>query len=279
MAEAILEKPNTSEEIAVRTMLLKSQLAAGENDWPEVTLLMNQVKEKISGSSSIQSASGIASKATYWLAESLYQQEMYNKSSQQFAVIVDDTTLDTALQPWVRLRLAQCLGKLGRWADAASVAEDGTAAFGDFSHAHEFTFVKARALETRGLYDDAEELYLKVIESESGRGSETAAIAQWRIGEIHFHRESYSVAIESYQKVDMLYNYAQWKTAAILQAGKCQEHLGNWKHAATLYTQLIKRFPESTMATQAKERLVLIERLAKNPTQPNALLKAAPKRR
>ena len=114
-----------------------------------------------------------------------------------------------------------------------------------------------------------------MIESDSANRSETAAIAQWRIGEIHFHREAYSVAIESYQKVDAFYDYAQWKKAAILQAGKCQEHLGNWKHAAKLYTQLIEKFPESTMATQAKERLVLIERLAKNSAQPNT----NPKRR
>jgi len=270
MAEAILEKQDASEEIAVRTMLLKCQLAAKASDWPEVTQLMKRVKQTISGSNSIASVSGIASKATYWLAESLYQQELYNRSSQEFAAILDDAMLDTNLQPWVRLRLAQCLGKLERWDDATSVAQDGLVKFEGFPNAHEFTFVKARALEARGMLDDAKELYFDVIESDSGNRSETAAIAQWRIGEIHFHREAYSVAIESYQKVDALYDYAQWKKAAILQAGKCQEHLGNWKHAAKLYTQLIKKFPESTMATQARERLVLIERLAKNPAQPNA---------
>ena len=279
MAQAILEKQNASEEIAVRTMLLKYQLVAKENKLPEVTQLMKQVKKTTSESSSITSASGITSKATYWLAESLYQQEMFNRSSQEFATILNDTILDADLQPWVRLRVAQCLGKLERWDDATVVAEDGLEKFADFSHAHEFTFVKARALEARGMLDDAETLYHDVIESDSGNGSETAAIAQWRIGEIYFHRESYSVAIESYQKVDALYDYAQWKKAAILQAGKCQEHLGNWKHAAVLYTQLIEKFPESAMATQAKERLVLIERLAKNTTAPNALLKANPTRR
>jgi len=55
MAEAILKKQNASEEIAVRTMLLKCQLAAKANDWPEVTQLMKQVKQTISGNSSIAS--------------------------------------------------------------------------------------------------------------------------------------------------------------------------------------------------------------------------------
>ena len=279
MTKAILEKQNASEEIGVRTMLLKGQLAAQANDWPEVTRLMKRIKEKFSDNSSFKSSLGIESKATYWLAESLYQQELYNKSSQEFAAILDDNVLETNLQPWVRLRLAQCLGKLERWEDASNVAEDGLIKFSDFSHAHEYTFVKARAFETRGMLKDAQDLYLDVIESESGKGSETAAIAQWRIGEIHFHREDYSMAIESYQKVDALYNYTQWKKAAILQAGKCQEHLGNWKHASILYTQLMEKFPESAMAMQAKERLVLIERLAKNSTPTKSLLKVNSKRR
>lgn len=279
MADAILKKQNASQEIGVRTMLLKGQLAARANDWAEVTQLMQQVKQSISGSSSMASSAATSSKATYWLAESLYQQELYNKSSQEFAVILDDAMLDTNLLPWVRLRLAQCLGKLERWDDATNVAEDGLAKFGDFSHAHEFTFVKARAIESRGMFDDAQELYLDVIGSKSGNGSETAAIAQWRIGEIHFHREKYSIAIESYLKVFALHNYPKWKQAATLQAGKCQEHLGNWKHASKLYSQLIETFPESAMATQARERLVLVERLAKNPAQSHSLIKANPKRR
>ncbi len=278
IVEAILEKGNVSEEISVRAMLLKGQLAAQAKDWSEVTRLMRQVKEEFSSSNSL-SVSATGSKATYWLAESLYQQELYNKSSQEFAAILDNALLENNLKPWVRLRLAQCLGKLERWEDAINVAEDGRMQFADFSHAHEFTFVKARALEARGLLDDAHDLYIDVIESGSGAGSETAAIAQWRIGEIHFHRENYSVAIESYQKVDASYAYAQWKEAAILQAGKCQEHLGNWKHAAKLYTQLIEKFPDSKMVAQAKQRLVLIDRLAKNSAQPKPPFKANSKRR
>jgi TolA-binding protein len=279
MVEAILEKQNASEEIGVRTLLLKGQLAAQASDWTEVTTLMTKDKEKFANSSSMHSVSNIESKAIYWLAESLYQQQLYNKSSQEFAVILDDASLENDLKPWVRLRLAQCLGKLERWEDATNVAEDGLIQFGGFSHAHEFTFVKARALEARGLLDDARTLYVEVIESDSGAGSETAAIAQWRIGEVHFHRENYSVAIEAYRKVETLYDYDQWKEAATLQAGKCQEHLGNWKHAAKLYTQLIKKFPESEMALQARERLTLIDRHAKNSMQPKSPINANPKRR
>jgi len=79
---------------------------------------------------------------------------------------------------------------------------------------------------------------------------------------MHFHKEQYETAIEAYYRVDSLYDYPQWRSAAILQAGKCQEHLGNWKHAAKLYTQILEKYPDSELAASASERLQLVTRQA-----------------
>ena len=65
----------------------------------------------------------------------------------------------------------------------------------------------------------------------------------------------------------------------MLQAGKCQEHLGNWKHASKLYSQLVSQYPDSTMAERAEERLALIEQLAQKPASPNSSINTRPKRR
>ena len=102
--------------------------------------------------------------------------------------------------------------------------------------------------------------------SANGRSSETAAIAQWRIGEMHFHKEQYKSAIDAYYRVDSLYDYPKWRSAAILQAGKCQEHLGNWKHAAKLYSQILEKYPNSELAASASQRLQLVNRQAAKPT-------------
>ena len=248
------------QEVLSRARYLKAQKAAAAKDWEKVATLMQQVVENGNDDS-------LQVRAKYWLAESLYQQQMFNDASQRFATLASVTSLDRSLQPWVRLRMAQCLGKLERWDDAGTVAVDALHQFGDFENDYEFVFVSARAAEAKGLFDDAEKLYVEVTESANGRSSETAAIAQWRIGEMRFHKENYKSAIEAYYRVDSLYDYPQWRSAAILQAGKCQEHLGNWKHAAKLYTQILEKYPDSELAASASHRLQLVNRQAANPTE------------
>jgi TolA-binding protein len=164
--------------------------------------------------------------------------------------------------------MAQCLGKLQRWDDAGMVANDALHQYGDFENDYQYVFVKARSAEAKGLFEDAEELYTQVIQSANGRQSETAAIAQWRIGEMHFHKEDFKTAIQAYYRVDSLYTFPQWRSAAVLQAGKCQEHLGNWKHAAKLYAQILEKYPDSELAKNASQRLQLVNRLAEKPMQP-----------
>lgn len=258
------------QELLSRARYLKAQKAAAEKDWATVSTLMKKVVQ--GGESGIKTGAEpdnqntvLQIRAQYWLAESLYQRQMFNEASQKFAFMTNLNGLDRALQPWTRLRMAQCLGKLQRWDDAGTVADDALHQFGDFENDYEFVFVSARSAEARGLFDDAEKLYGKVIESVNGSTSETAAIAQWRIGEMHFHKEQYKTAIEAYYRVDSLYDYPKWRAAAVLQAGKCQEHLGNWKHAAKLYTQILEKYPKSELAASAAERLQLVNRQAANP--------------
>ena len=101
----------------------------------------------------------------------------------------------------------------------------------------------------------AREAYTKVLRSPQGGKTETAAMAQWMIGETFFHQENYESAIAAYLRVEILYAYPKWQAGALLQAGKCQETLGRWKDAVDTHARLIQTYPDTEFTDEAKRRL------------------------
>jgi len=115
------------------------------------------------------------------------------------------------------------------------------------------------------MFEDARSHYQQVINSANGAGTETAAIAQWRIGETRFHQKQHKQAIAAYEKTAVNYQFDKWSSAALIQAGKCQEHLENWQQAEKLYSDLLQRHPKSEFVFDAKQRLGRVSRLGKVP--------------
>ncbi len=238
-------------------LYLQGQLAAKQKDWLQVQTSMERL-------SAVTNDPTMLAKAKYWLAESLYRQEEYNVANEILQDLSEsDDGIDDSLKPWIRLRLAQCLVHLEQWNRVLKIAKSCSADEAEFVALYEFDFLTGRALSALGKLEDARVAFEKVVNSELGGTTETAAIAQWRIGETYFHQEDYKQAIAAYYRVDSLYSYDRWRAASLIQAGKCQEHLGNWKHAVKLYQQLIKQFPDSEFSIDAKNRLQAALRQAK----------------
>ena len=253
---AKLINPDSPVEILSRVIFLQGQIAAEKNNWQTVTESMRTLVENTDDV-------GLYAKANYWLAESLYRQDQFDEAGDLFQRLLEKINdLDHSLAPWIYLRTSQCSCHAEDWSNALILAESAKDQFSDFEVAYEFDFIRGRALAAKAKLDDAITAFQRVVDSKNGRGTETAAIAQWRIGEAYFHQKDYASAIKAYYRVDSLFAYPKWQAAALMQAGKCQEHLGNWKHAAKLYKQLITDLPNSELRAAAEERLAFAIRQA-----------------
>ncbi len=255
LLQRLLTMP-TKPGIAVRVRFLVGQIEIERKNWPAASTYMQAVLAQTDDED-------LRKKARYWIAECLFQTGEHAAALEQLQRLTDDPDriADQRLA-WIHLRRAQCQVALENWSTAIELAQSGQRQHPGFEALHEFDFVIGQAHAAQGRLADARKSYQKVVSSPNGRTTRVAAMAQWRIGEAWFHQQSYELAIAAFYKVDSLYAYPKWRAAALLEAGKCQEHLGNWRHAIKLYQQLIERFPDSELQSAARDRLRLATRQA-----------------
>ncbi len=195
--------------------------------------------------------------AEFWIAESLYRQQKYPESLAEFERLAQQTQGQSG--DWlamIPLRRAQLLAHQRKWNEAYAVASKIGERFPSFPQQYEADYVVGRCLAALADFDGARQAYEKVINSEQGAKTETAAMAQWMIGETFFHQKRYDVAMREYLRVARLYAYPKWQAGALLQGAKCRELLGEPEEAAKLYAEVLEEYADTPFAEQAKERLV-----------------------
>jgi TolA-binding protein len=251
-ADRLLEELLTAKppaEVREHALYLQGQVAATEQTWGRVAETMNRLSHDFPNST-------LRFPAEYWTAEAAYRQGQYEEAGKRFAALASQLggRHETWL-PMIPLRQAQSLAQQKQWAEAQAVAARIEADWPEFSEQYEADYLQGRALATQANFDGARKSFQKVIRSPTGGKSETAAMAQWMIGETYFHQENYEAALHEYLRVEILYAYPRWQAAALLQAGKCQEALGHWQDATELYGRLIKAYPKTEFTDEAKRRL------------------------
>jgi TolA-binding protein len=153
----------------------------------------------------------------------------------------------------IRLRRAQLCALRGEWDLASRLASTVAALCSDFGQQHEVDYLLGRCAAARAEFQQAREHYHLAI-AQAGH-SETAAMAQWMIGETFFHQKDYDRAIREYLRIDLLYDFPRWRAAALLEAAKCSQLRDQAEQAAELYTKLLDKYPESSLAAEAANRL------------------------
>jgi cellulose synthase operon protein C len=235
-------------------MLLRGQLAAAQGDWPATRAAFEAVLRDYPDHPR-------RPVAEYWIAESYYREHNFAAA----AAAWDRMTPRIREKPesWmamVPLRRAQILVQQNRWAEAQVIAAAIEKDYPRFEQQYEADYLLGLCFADQADFQSARRAFGKVIRSDAGAKTETAAMAQWRIGETYFHQKNYEAALEEYLKVKILYAYPAWQAAALLQAGKCRQRLGETQDAAKLYREVVTDYANTTFAKEAAELLAKLEK-------------------
>ena len=198
--------------------------------------------------------------AEYWIAESYYRQGDYAAAIARFERLAE--RMKEKREPWmaiIPMRHAQALAKQNQWADAQAIAAGIEKDFPNFEQQYEVDYLLGRCFANQGEFDAARQAYKKAIRSAAGEKTETAAMAQWMIGESYFHQKNYEAALRAYSGIEFVYDYPTWQAAALLQAGKCRERLGEPAKAGEAYRKILKSYPNTSFAKDAAKELARLE--------------------
>jgi TolA-binding protein len=236
-------------QFAPFALFLQGRIAMAQNDWSRAATPMRKVLTDYPTAEP-------ARDARLWLAEIAYRLADYDEAAEQFQTAAAE--FDTLRAPWntiVPLRQAQILAGRREWPEALAAARAILDVPGETPRRFEAEFVAGRALLALARLDEARAAFQRVIDDPNGSASETAAMAQFMIGETHRHQKQYMEAIRAYLKLDLLYDDTPWRAAALLEAGGCYESLQENDEARRLYQQLVSQFPASEQSPVAQQRL------------------------
>ena len=118
--------------------------------------------------------------------------------------------------------------------------------------AYRAKFGVAWALENQKQYDPARQAYEKVIAATNG---ETAARAQFQIGETWLSEGKFEQAIPALLAVEDVYKYPKWSARALFEAGRAFEQLKQPDKAKVQYGEIVNKYKDAPEAGMAQDRL------------------------
>lgn len=251
--------PGAEETVARRrelrqfTLYLQSQLELADRDEQAAAATLDRLRAERPGDP-------LRAQAEFWRAEIAYRQGEDELARELFGQVALRTA--ALKEPWTALaplRLAQLEAARLRWDDVLVALDWLEWRWPQFPLAYEANYLRGRALAGRGEFPAARGAYRQVLDDPAAQGSETAAMAQWMIGESYFHQRAYAEARVAYQQAVDGHRHAEWQARAALQCGKCWELEGRWQEAAQVYADAARRFARTESATQLQARSAFVE--------------------
>lgn len=165
------------------------------------------------------------------------------------------TTEDWTERIWVALAELALAEK--RYADIDAIEAELESRFPKSRFLFQVHDVQGRRWKSQAPPDflRAREYFAKVIQNPAARGTETAARCQFLIAETLLMQKDYAAAASEYYRVYLNYPFDELRARGLFQAAGCEVQLKKYSEATRSYQDLIRDFPENTLAREARERL------------------------
>lgn len=156
---------------------------------------------------------------------------------------------------WVLLAEVSLLEK--RYEDVPTIVEELRQNNPDSRYLYQADEILGRSYKQQAppKFAEAREAFDRVLANSHARRTETAAQAQFLIGETYLLQENWKQAFVAYQKVYSLYQFPELRAAALMQSARCDEKQNDWKPAIKTYQRLIQEFPDFSRMEEVKTLL------------------------
>jgi len=152
-----------------------------------------------------------------------------------------------------RFRLAECQALLGRHEQALAAFTDLEKKHPDFPGMAKVQFGLGKALYDLKRHGEARKRFRRVL---ALTDTETAAKAQFYIGETYLAENNPREALKAYLRVVALWGgYAEWAAAAQFEIGKCYRALGKTDEARAAFRRVLDTYGKTKWADPAREQL------------------------
>jgi TolA-binding protein len=150
------------------------------------------------------------------------------------------------------LRLGEVQAEQGKYDASAQTYSTFLQKFPKDQFAPRAHFGIGWSLENRKQYEQARAEYKKAIAATNG---ETAARAQFQIGETFLGEGKFDLALPALLAVEDVYAYPKWSARALFESGRVFEELKQPDQAKKQYQQIATKYKDAPEAKLAEERL------------------------
>ncbi|MBD3672024.1 MAG: tetratricopeptide repeat protein [Planctomycetaceae bacterium] len=258
--KTLLDNESTPADLRKRSLahLIRIEITAG--NWNEVVRLAEDYQSRHPNDS-------FANDVRFYQAEALINQQQYTDAGKVLEPLYEKRTepalREAAWFPRLWVLLAEISLQKKDYERVFRLAIEMDAVETTEPFRYQMREVMGRAYKNKARFEDAIGAFEAVTKDKYGEKTETAAKSQFLIGETLMLQKKYKEALEAYLKVYVLYEFPEWQAPALFQAGQCDEALMQWQKALTSYEDLLRDFPNSEFAPQAKQRIADVKRKVK----------------